>query len=151
MEKFKVLWIDDESHRIEYLFKNLERNRFEFHKVRNEKEALQEMDNLDSYDLVILDIILPEGKDYTEQEIKNGAYKHRDYIGLDVLEVLKQRNQKKIPIIILTIVRETGIVRTLKKMAKDPQYSIYKIFTKGILENKEVAYCIYSALKIKAK
>ena len=59
-DKNKILLVEDEESLSQVVALNLELEGFEVNTVTNGREALQQKDNVHYYDLVILDVMLPE-------------------------------------------------------------------------------------------
>ncbi|MCP4610578.1 MAG: response regulator [Planctomycetes bacterium] len=106
----KILFIDDDVKRITSHIEMLE---MEGYKVQSELSVqnarLEFMKNPTEYSLIILDIMMPVD-DFTREETKFGRE-----TGLVLLEKLRDIS-KKIPIIILTVLRDPRAVEKAKKL-----------------------------------
>lgn len=101
MMKNRILLLEDDFCLVDGLKYSLKRNGFEVELVRTMKDAMSYIPKLDAYDLLILDVTLPDGT------------------GFEVCEkVRKQRNQ--IPIIFLTASdEEVNVIRGLDSGGDD--------------------------------
>ena len=79
----KILLLEDDISLVDGLKYSLKKNGFEAEIVRTVSEALNSIENIGKYDLLILDVALPDGT------------------GFDVCEAVRGRGQQ-IPIIFLT-------------------------------------------------
>mgnify|MGYP001579743695 FL=1 len=95
------------------------------------KEAFQILDERKDIDLIILDLILPEGEDVKPID---------PYPGFKVLERLKELNIN-VPIIVLTVVRDIQILEKLSK------YQITEILKKGVFKPSELRDVVHNVLE----
>ena len=79
----KILLLEDDISLVDGLQYSLKKNGFETEIVRTVSEALNSIENIGKYDLLILDITLPDGT------------------GFDVCEAVRRQGQQ-VPIIFLT-------------------------------------------------
>ena len=79
----RILLLEDDVSLIDGLVYSLKKNEFDVEVARTVSEAKQYLSKLDRYDLLILDVTLPDGT------------------GFDVCETVRKENQK-VPIIFLT-------------------------------------------------
>jgi DNA-binding NtrC family response regulator len=100
MNRNKVLIVDDESNVCDFLSEYLEYKGFIPEIALSGVEAIQKIGN-DDYDIVLLDLIMPEMN------------------GFEVLEWIKQ-NKKNLPVIILSGVKDKDVANdALKSGATD--------------------------------
>jgi len=91
----KILLLEDDISLVDGLKYSLKKNGFEAEIVRTVSEALNSIENIGKYDLLILDVTLPDGT------------------GFDVCEAVRRQNQQ-VPIIFLTASdEEVNIIRGL--------------------------------------
>jgi DNA-binding response OmpR family regulator len=120
-ERKKILVIDDDED-ICYLVKNLLQDEFEVKAAMNGKQGLKELEN-NNYDLVLLDIMMP------------------DMDGYEVMEIIKEKTQD-IPIIFLSAKDSTSdLILGFKKGAA-------RYITKPI-DTHELIHEIKTTLRIK--
>lgn len=93
-----ILWIEDESVKIYGLVRPLEKDGHQITTAIDKRDALEKLKEA-TYDLIILDIIIPEGEEI------NTLQRIEPYVGIQVLEYIKE-TQQKVPVIVLTIVND---------------------------------------------
>ena len=97
----KILLLEDDISLVDGLKYSLKKNGFEAEIVRTVSEALNSIENIGKYDLLILDVTLPDGT------------------GFDVCEAVRRQNQQ-VPIIFLTASdEEVNIIRGLDSGGDD--------------------------------
>ncbi len=97
----KILLLEDDISLVDGLKYSLKKNGFETEIVRTVSEALNSIENIGKYDLLILDITLPDGT------------------GFDVCEAVRRQDQQ-VPIIFLTASdEEVNIIRGLDSGGDD--------------------------------
>ena len=97
----RILLLEDDVSLIDGLVYSLKKNEFDVEVARTVSEAKQYLSKLDRYDLLILDVTLPDGT------------------GFDVCETVRKENQK-VPIIFLTASdEEVNIIRGLDSGGDD--------------------------------
>lgn len=97
----KILLLEDDISLVDGLQYSLKKNGFETEIVRTVSEALNSIENIGKYDLLILDITLPDGT------------------GFDVCEAVRRQDQQ-VPIIFLTASdEEVNIIRGLDSGGDD--------------------------------
>jgi len=105
-KKLNILWLDDDIDIFDEVTRPMREQGCKFKSIRSKKEFLEEIDRLNDYNLVILDIIIPEG------EIKE---KQDPYPGLSVLETIKQRTPN-LPVLVLTVVTNKEVLEKIKEL-----------------------------------
>ena len=114
----KILLLEDDISLVDGLKYSLKKNGFEAEIVRTVSEALNSIENIGKYDLLILDVTLPDGT------------------GFDVCEAVRRQGQQ-VPIIFLTASdEEVNIIRGLDSGGDD---YITKPFSMPILKRKIAA------------
>ena len=97
----KILLLEDDISLVDGLTYSLKKNGFETEIVRTVSEALNSIENIGKYDLLILDVTLPDGT------------------GFDVCEAVRRQGQQ-VPIIFLTASdEEVNIIRGLDSGGDD--------------------------------
>ena len=97
----KILLLEDDISLVDGLKYSLKKNGFETEIVRTVSEAINSIENIGKYDLLILDVTLPDGT------------------GFDVCEAVRRQGQQ-VPIIFLTASdEEVNIIRGLDSGGDD--------------------------------
>ncbi len=105
----KILLLEDDVSLVDGLKYSLKKNGFEIEIVRTVAEALNIAGSIGKYDLLILDVTLPDGT------------------GFDVCEAVRRQNQQ-VPIIFLTASdEEVNIIRGLDSGGDDYMFSFSAI------------------------
>ena len=121
----RILLLEDDVSLIDGLVYSLKKNEFDVEVARTVCEAKQYLSELDRYDLLILDVTLPDGT------------------GFDICEKVRKENQQ-IPIIFLTASdEEVSIIRGLDSGGDD---YITKPFSVGILKTADAKAPITNVL-----
>lgn len=114
MEK-RILWIEDDAIELESLTWGLKDRGYEIDVAFDAKDAIS-MVHKDSYDLIILDILLPTGEKNPKKSI--------EFPGEKLIEEIRKHGFN-IPTIAITVVSDAELERRLK------DFNILKMFTKG--------------------
>jgi len=146
--KKNILWIEDESYKLEHLLSGIDENIFKVFPVKNTKDAIDEITkNSQSYSLILLDIILPQGIIYSEEEYSKIKTLINNYAGFKILETIIA-HKIKIPIIIITIVTENHLREKIKEYRKRPDLNIVEVLSKGMLKSTRVKEAIYKVFNM---
>lgn len=118
MEKKRILMIDDDKLPMQYYIRRLEKNNFEVKHFVKPDDAFEYLDNEQPHiDGVILDIMLPPGEKYKDEQTNQGLR-----TGFFVLKDLRNyQPYSNIPVVILTNVRNP---KTLAEFGKSELLSI---------------------------
>ncbi|MDR3630265.1 MAG: response regulator [Desulfocapsaceae bacterium] len=114
----KILWVEDEANKIGGLIRPLIKNGHVVDIAQDKSEAISMLKGT-AYDLVILDIIIPDGQNDTIEEIY-------PYEGLNVIIHIHD-NYKSIPVIILSVVNDSNVLRKIRNLGYNT------ILSKGML------------------
>lgn len=114
----KVLWIEDDYDRIKGLTRPLEKNGFQITPV-TDTESFFTLENKYNFDLYIVDLILPQKKNYDTLDPD-------EFENLPGIKIVHDLNSKGKKIIVLSVVSEK-IMRTLKRK----YVNVLKIIKKG--------------------
>lgn len=130
-----ILWIEDEASRIHGIMRPLER---EGHTIDVAPDKLRALDFLSTrqYDLILLDIIIPEGADRTGDDLE-------PYEGIRVLQTIRGELGLKTPVIIFSVVNETTVREATKRLG------VQKILSKGSLLPSDMKNAVYQVLGLK--
>lgn len=122
----RILLLEDDVSLIDGLVYSLKKNEFDVEVARTVCEAKQYLSELDRYDLLILDVTLPDGT------------------GFDVCERVRKENQQ-IPIIILSMLKitrlDTGNIIFEKKSCRVSEliaHSVNDLTTRAKSESKQI-------------
>jgi CheY-like chemotaxis protein len=116
-ENYKIIWIEDDYKSLRPLVYPLLAEGYIFDYAINEMEAMQFLRRT-KYDLIILDIIIPEGvyKDHEEPEL---------FVGLRLLRAILNELKLETPILILSVVNDPKVEKELSDL------KIENILSKG--------------------
>lgn len=130
-----ILWIEDEASRIQGIMRPLER---EGHRIDVAPDKLRALDLLSSrqYDLILLDIIIPDGAD-------PGADDLEPYEGIRVLQRIRRELQLQTPVIIFSVVNEATAREATKRLG------VQKILSKGSLLPSDMKSAVHEVLGIR--
>jgi len=118
----RILWIEDDADIIYGVMEPLIRKGHIIDTVKSMKEYLEKTDELlKGYDLIVLDILLPEGF---------GEKPKVRYTGLYILKHIRKERKMDLPVIILSVVRDKRLLDELKNL------NVEKILDKPILPSK---------------
>lgn len=120
----KVLWVDDEPHSLRYEHKLAQRYGWELHFASTAQEAL-DVTARDRFDLLILDIILPQNQYYLDR-----GFVHEDS-GLKLLATLKEPSREAltphdVPIGVITAVISPDKRAQIIKLLPSDQFYLSK-------------------------
>jgi CheY-like chemotaxis protein len=130
-----ILWIEDEASRIQGIMRPLER---EGHRIDVAPDKLRALDLLSSsqYDLILLDIIIPDGADPGGDDLE-------PYEGIRVLQLIRRELHLQTPVIIFSVVNETTVREATKRLG------VQKILSKGSLLPSDMKSAVHEVLGIK--
>lgn len=129
---YNILWIEDDSYKIIELVLPLETDGCNVDIMESSNQVMSNIDNVYTYDLIILDLRIPEGIEH-----KNGNIK--EYAGVDLLFKIRKKYPKK-PIIVLSVVSDLEILEKVQRA------NIKKIITKGSCLPSKLKNDVYEAL-----
>jgi DNA-binding response OmpR family regulator len=91
----KIVWIEDDVDIIGPVVRPLERAGFEIVRLRTAKEVFDNVAKLHEADLILLDMLLPDG---------GSGLELGRYTGLDIFKELLENHALKTPVVALTVV-----------------------------------------------
>jgi DNA-binding response OmpR family regulator len=104
----KILWIEDDSDIIFGLMRPLTERGYKIHTIYSQREYFETKDKiLSSFDLIVLDILLPEG---------HGKAPEEKYTGLGILQHLREQRKLDIPVVVLTAVSNPDVINKLREL-----------------------------------
>ena len=100
-----IIWIEDDVDIIGPVVRPLERAGFKIVRLRTAKEVFDNVQKLHDADLILLDMLLPDGG--VEFELSR-------YTGLDIFRVLKEEHDLETPVVALTVVAREEVRKNLR-------------------------------------
>ena len=108
MDENKILWIEDDYLLLKPLIEQIKKANYMFDFAKNKLEAINLL-NRSIYDLIILDIILPEGEYFEDREPE-------PYVGLNLLRYMVNEIKIETPIIIISVINDMLVKTEAKKL-----------------------------------
>jgi len=102
-----IVWIEDDVDIIRPVIRPLERVGYKIICLRTAKDVFDNVQKLLDADLILLDMLLPEGG--LSQELSR-------YTGLDIFRELKTKHNLQTPVIALTVVAREEVRNTLREL-----------------------------------
>jgi CheY-like chemotaxis protein len=129
--KKRLLWIEDDASELHALVSGLGKTGWDIETATTEAEANTIIDRGEHWDAILLDIILPEEENPTQESLlKEHA---RPFIGLDLLTRINNKyGASRPPVVAITKVTDEVVRQRLNELKAD------RILTKGSLVPKEV-------------
>lgn len=112
-----ILWIEDDYRQLIDLIKPMQNAGYIFDFAIDEKDALDKLQNR-IYDLIILDIIIPE-------DVNSEILEHSLFIGLRLAKKIIREKKITVPILVCSVVNDQRIIDELNELG------ITKILNKG--------------------
>lgn len=103
----RILWVEDEALKLEGLVRPLKKEGCEIDYAFSEYEAETKIKSGINYDIIIVDLIIPSGVD--------GDLGDRKLIGVDLITKIKVDLRIPTPILVVSIVNDTDVIRGLDK------------------------------------
>jgi CheY-like chemotaxis protein len=132
---FNILWIEDDYIVLKPLIKPLEKAGYIFDYAKNQREALECLSNR-AYDLIILDIIIPEGEYHSEREPLL-------HVGVKLLHKIVKELGIKTPIIVVSVLNDKLLKDEIKGLG------VKKVLAKGRILPSELKKEVDKILKNK--
>lgn len=104
----RILWVEDEAQKINGLVRPLIKDNHIIEIANDKKEALFKLNKF-KYDLILLDIIIPEGVDGLPERID-------PYEGLNLLIKIKELFDDTLPILVLSVVNDKEIINKIREI-----------------------------------
>jgi DNA-binding response OmpR family regulator len=102
-----IVWIEDDVDIIGSVVRPLERAGFKIIRLRTVKDVFDDVKKLQNADLILLDMLLPDGG--SEMELSR-------YTGLDIFRELKDKFDLTVPVIALTVVAREEVRKSLRDL-----------------------------------
>ena len=103
----KIIWIEDDVDIIGPVVRPLERAGFEILRLRTAKDVFDNVPKLHEADLILLDMLLPDGG----SDLELGRY-----TGLDIFKELLENHALKTPVVALTVVAREEVRKNLRDL-----------------------------------
>lgn len=104
--KKRILWIEDDYYAVRGLVRPLEQHGFQVDAAQTAVEAYQKAANWRSYDLIMVDLILPIGEGGVEILDKVRSWQTEKYVGIGILKWLLKELRVKCPVLVMSVVRD---------------------------------------------
>jgi len=114
--KNTIGWIEDDIHELYPVMEPLVERGFVFKKFRTYQQALDGVETLRKCDLIILDLILPPGKNIDTD----------DYLGIDLLRRFREEFHLHTPILIFSVVAHAHDILSEDDLAKYQARALFK-------------------------
>lgn len=140
-----ILWIDDEADKLNGLFRWMSKDKYRLVKCKDKASAEVEIEKrLDNYDLIILDLILPKGVDYSAAEVEKAE---QDRLKLEGLHILNRiQDASNIPVMIMTVVSGGGYFNKISQYRSNSSSNIKEVLIKGNLTPNEIKTAVQNIL-----
>ena len=102
-----IIWIEDDVDIIGPVVRPLERAGFQIIRLRTAKEVFENIEKLHDADLILLDMLLPDG---------GSGLELGRYTGLDIFRVLKVNHDLSTPVVALTVVAREEVRKNLREL-----------------------------------
>jgi len=106
----KILWIEDDAHRLMAMFRPLEAEGYTVVCASDEISAIEHLKNTE-FGLIVLDIILPTGKD-GEDDVDDDF---DPFVGSKLAEKIVGDMKLRTPILGLSVVNDEKVIEELRK------------------------------------
>ncbi len=136
MDKYKILWIEDDADLIWGLMEPLINEGHKVVRALDRKKAKELLEQKEKYDLIVLDIILPSGEKV--KSIKELDHIEK-YVGLNFLESLPVDSP---PILVLSVINNAEMIAKIESF---PQ--VKKYLQKGWIEPEHLKNEIMNILR----
>ena len=102
-----IVWIEDDVDIIGPVVRPLERAGFHIVRLRTAKEVFDNIEKIVDADLILLDMLLPDG---------GSGFEMGRYTGLDIFRELKQNHDLTTPVVALTVVAREEVRKSLREL-----------------------------------
>lgn len=122
----KILWIEDEATKLKGLVRPLERCGDILTFAFSKQDAL-ELCKSNDYDLIILDLIIPDGGDELLRKPNSNIqnFEEEEYQGVNFLIELSLMGKRCIPVLVLSVVDDEDTINEVIRMG------VIKVLRKG--------------------
>jgi DNA-binding response OmpR family regulator len=102
-----IVWIEDDIDIIGPVVRPLERAGFQIVRLRTAREVFENIQKLHEADLILLDMLLPDG---------GSGLELGRYTGLDIFRELVQNHDLTTPVVVLTVVAREEVRKNLRDL-----------------------------------
>jgi two-component system response regulator RegX3 len=102
-----IVWIEDDVDIIGPVVRPLERAGFQIIRLRTAKEVFENIGKLHDADLILLDMLLPDG---------GSGLELGRYTGLDIFRILNLNHDLSTPVVALTVVAREEVRKNLREL-----------------------------------
>ncbi len=102
-----IVWIEDDVDIIGPVVRPLERAGFQIIRLRTAKEVFENIEKLHDADLILLDMLLPDG---------GSGLELGRYTGLDIFRILNLNHDLSTPVVALTVVAREEVRKNLREL-----------------------------------
>ena len=134
MKQKRILWVEDEADLLMGLVRPLEKDGHEIIVAKDEKAALEMIEELD-FDLILLDIIIPTGVEGDMGDIS--------FVGMRLLKTLSIDMEIKTPIIVLSVVRDPDMIGEMNGLG------VKEVLPKGAYLPSKLKEKVYGVLGVR--
>ena len=106
MREQQILWIEDDYFAIRGLMHQLENEGFNIEAATSALEAFQKAPGWESYDVILVDLIIPLTISDEPLPEKVKSWKKEKYVGIGILKWLKRELKVDCPVLMLSVVRD---------------------------------------------
>ena len=129
-----ILWVEDEAAKISGLIRPLIKHGHNV-EIASDKSSAIDLLSKNEYDLVLLDIIIPDATSDNPEEIY-------PYEGVNVLKASHETINIDTPVVVLSVVNDSNVIRKIEKLGA------VKRLSKGALLPSKLLKCINSILGV---
>lgn len=140
-----VLWIDDEYNSFTQLVSGLVKDGIKLEFVDTFIKAREMLEGLHKYDVIVLDIILPEGREYKLEEANIAQLRDRTYLGLLLLKEIAHLKKPVPKVVVLTIAEDPRVLAQLREYYR--KGLVFDILRKGTLKEEDVCAAVRNAME----
>ncbi|MDR3687255.1 MAG: response regulator [Coriobacteriia bacterium] len=126
----QLLWIEDDARQLKHYVAPLERAGWAISIAGSAKEAFEALDAIESYDVVLLDLLLPS---------KLPEYVEYDHPGIAILEHVRRDLDSRIPVVVFTVVWTPG------ELDKVQALGVNAILSKPVVQRR-LMQAVYDAI-----
>jgi CheY-like chemotaxis protein len=131
----KILWIEDDYYHIKGLMKPMTKNGYEIVSASTYKKTLTLLANWQSYNIIVLDLIIPYS-DTLEEQIQDSKLDFKPwYWGVKLYKTMKNELKINLPIVVLSIVRTNSVIEELEN-----EGIMYRLEKVGLLPKQVAEY-----------
>jgi nucleoside phosphorylase/CheY-like chemotaxis protein len=143
MKPKKILWIEDDAYELEALLYPVRKDGHSIYIALDEKEALEQI-NKNNFDLIILDCILPTGKD-----IGHPSDDFEPFVGLRLAKTILKEKKIRTPVIVFSVIDDDKVINEFYNLGVQKYLSKTRILPSQFRE--EIYSVLESNIEFKAR